>query len=55
MRRGSYGDSDLADWARRIGDQGWNEAYVFVKHEDGQPRGPDSAEAMAKALSYSTT
>jgi uncharacterized protein YecE (DUF72 family) len=55
MRRGGYGDSDLADWARRIGEQGWSEAYIFVKHEEGQPRGPDSAEAMAKALSYSTT
>ncbi len=55
MRRGSYRDSDLAEWARRIGDQEWGEAYVFVKHEEGQPRGPDAAEAMVKALSYSTT
>jgi uncharacterized protein YecE (DUF72 family) len=55
MRRGHYAEDDLASWAQRIGAQPWTEAYVFVKHEEGQPRGPDSAEAMAKVLSYSTT
>ena len=34
LRRSEYDDEELASWARRIGSQGWGEAFVFFKHED---------------------
>ncbi len=34
LRRSEYDDGELASWARRIGSQGWGEAFVFFKHED---------------------
>ena len=34
LRRPGYNRADLADWARRIRSQGWEEAFVFFKHED---------------------
>ena len=29
LRRPDYSDADLRDWAKRIGDQPWKEAFVF--------------------------
>ncbi|MGH7498743.1 MAG: DUF72 domain-containing protein [Gemmatimonadales bacterium] len=56
MRRGEYTEAALDSWARRIGEQRWQEAYVFVKHEDGKQSGPDAAGEMLKVmLGYSTT
>ena len=37
LRRSEYDDGELASWARRIGSQGWGEAFVFFKHEDERP------------------
>jgi uncharacterized protein YecE (DUF72 family) len=34
LRRTDYGDDALADWARRIRAQPWDDAYVFFKHEE---------------------
>ncbi|MFW6067201.1 MAG: DUF72 domain-containing protein [Myxococcota bacterium] len=34
LRADDYDDSALADWAGRILEQPWQEAYVFFKHED---------------------
>lgn len=34
LRRSEYEDTELAAWVRRIGAQGWREAFVFFKHED---------------------
>lgn len=34
LRRPDYQDADLARWAKRIADEGWERAYVFFKHED---------------------
>ena len=42
MRRNEYEESDLQGWAASIRDQGWDEAYVFFKHEDGRG-GPELA------------
>jgi uncharacterized protein YecE (DUF72 family) len=35
LRRQDYDEKALADWAKRIAGQRWNETYVFFKHEDG--------------------
>jgi uncharacterized protein YecE (DUF72 family) len=51
LRRSAYEASALETWARRIQQQdGWQKAYVFLKHEDGSPRGPDAAEILQRAL-----
>ncbi len=34
LRRSEYSDSDLSEWARRVGAHAWDEAYVFFKHEE---------------------
>jgi uncharacterized protein YecE (DUF72 family) len=54
LRRSSYDSAMLQSWATRIRQQEWNEAYVFLKHEDGSPRGPDAAAAMEEILRKSS-
>jgi uncharacterized protein YecE (DUF72 family) len=50
LRRSAYDTGTLQRWATRIQDQQWNEAYVFLKHEDGSPQGPAAAAEMEKIL-----
>ncbi len=35
LRREDFGDDDLREWARRIREQPWTDAFVFLKHEEG--------------------
>ena len=42
--------SQLSAWAARIGEQPWNEAYVFLKHEEGSPTGPAAAEELQRIV-----
>jgi uncharacterized protein YecE (DUF72 family) len=35
LRRDAYPDEVLADWAQRIVAQPWKEAFVFLKHDEG--------------------
>ncbi|SRR5216683_2375485 len=42
LRRPDYSDGDLRDWAKRIQDQPWKEAFVFFKHEEAG-KGPQFA------------
>jgi uncharacterized protein YecE (DUF72 family) len=46
LRRGAYDTAALAAWASRIRRPEWREAYVFLKHEDGSPRGPGAAQEL---------
>jgi uncharacterized protein YecE (DUF72 family) len=46
LRREEFSDAELADWARRIGEQPWQDAYVFMKHEE-EGRGPKLAAKLA--------
>jgi uncharacterized protein YecE (DUF72 family) len=50
LRRSTYDRSALEQWARRIEGNPWNEAYVFLKHEDGSPTGPAAASEMGEIL-----
>lgn len=43
LRRPGYADTDLSQWQARIAAQGWDEAYVFFKHED-EAAGPALAD-----------
>ena len=48
LRREDFSDRELRAWARRIGEQPWREAFVFLKHEE-EGRGPQLA---AKLMEY---
>ncbi len=37
LRKTTYEPSELTEWARRIDDQRWEEAFVFFKHEQIAP------------------
>lgn len=50
LRRFEYGTAALEQWAARIKGQHWDEAYVFLKHEDGSPKGPASAGEMSRLV-----
>jgi uncharacterized protein YecE (DUF72 family) len=34
LRREAFSDRELKDWARRIREQPWTDAFVFLKHEE---------------------
>jgi uncharacterized protein YecE (DUF72 family) len=47
LRRESYDDARLADWAGRVAGQPWDRAHVFFKHE-GEGVGPALAARFAE-------
>jgi uncharacterized protein YecE (DUF72 family) len=50
LRRSQYGESALQEWVSRLRQQPWSDAYVFLKHEDGSPNGPDAAARVQEIL-----
>jgi uncharacterized protein YecE (DUF72 family) len=50
LRRSGYDTSALEAWASRVQRPEWKDAYVFLKHEDGSPRGPDAAAEFRRIL-----
>jgi uncharacterized protein YecE (DUF72 family) len=50
LRRGDYSTGDLAQWTDRISRQSWSDAYLFLKHEEGSPRGPAAALELRALL-----
>jgi uncharacterized protein YecE (DUF72 family) len=50
LRRSGYETADLEGWASRILSTGWSDAYAFLKHEDGSPRGPAAAEELSTII-----
>lgn len=48
LRRTKYDTAALQNWADRIRNQPWNEAYIFLKHEEGSPAGPAAAQEMKR-------
>jgi uncharacterized protein YecE (DUF72 family) len=47
LRREEFSDDELRDWARRIREQPWSDAYVFLKHEE-EGKGPKLAARLAE-------
>ena len=45
LRREDYVEADLERWAKKIGDAGFGETFVYFKHED-DAKGPAYAEAF---------
>jgi uncharacterized protein YecE (DUF72 family) len=50
LRRTEYGDDELKGWAERIGSQPWREAFVFLKHEEDSPAGPEAATRLKEMV-----
>jgi uncharacterized protein YecE (DUF72 family) len=53
LRRTAYDTNALETWASRIQRAEWTDAYIFLKHEDGSPRGPGAAEDLKRILGSS--
>ncbi|HEY3215529.1 MAG TPA: DUF72 domain-containing protein [Candidatus Eisenbacteria bacterium] len=49
LRRPSYSDSELRAWGERVRAQGWEEAFVFFKHED-EATGPRLAAQFLESF-----
>ena len=49
LRREDFSDADLRDWARRIGEQPWGDAFVFMKHEE-EGKGPKLAAKLIEVF-----
>ena len=47
LRRTEYAEEELRAWAERIGRQPWEEAYVFLKHDEEGTVGPEAATRLA--------
>jgi uncharacterized protein YecE (DUF72 family) len=47
LRKTSYTPAEIGDWSRKIAEQGWEEAFVFFKHEQ---IGPDLARQLSEAV-----
>lgn len=45
LRRETFDDDQLRDWVRRIREQPWTDAYVFLKHEE-EGKGPKFAARL---------
>ena len=50
LRRDEFDDESLGEWARRIREQPWSDAYVFVKHEE-EGKGPKFAARLRELYS----
>ena len=47
LRREDFSDMELREWAGRIREQPWKDAYVFLKHEE-EGKGPKLAARLAE-------
>jgi uncharacterized protein YecE (DUF72 family) len=47
LRRPDYDDAALRQWAHQVREQGWQEAFVFFKHEEAG-RGPQLARRFVE-------
>ena len=49
LRKTAYGDGEVEEWVERIRGAGWDDVYVFFKHED-EGTGPSLAGRMLGEL-----
>ena len=47
LRKTEYGEDELRAWAGRVRAEPWQEAYVFLKHDEDSVAGPDAAVRLA--------
>lgn len=46
LHRFDYDATTLAEWSKRIASQGWSDAYVYFKHDEGIGSGPPAVDAF---------
>jgi len=46
LHRFDYDAAALTEWASRIQGQGWEQAYVYFKHDEGIGSGPPAVDAF---------
>ena len=49
LRKVEYEEGEIGEWAGRVADQPWDEAYVFFKHEE-EGTGPELASRFMDAV-----
>jgi len=54
LHRLDYDVAALGKWASRVADQGWAEAYVYFKHDEGVGSGPPAVGAFMQAFGGDT-
>ena len=48
LRKNEYPDPLLREWATKIAAQGWKDAFVYIKHDDGDA--PSVARRLTEML-----
>ena len=46
-----YDQAALSEWAKCVASQNWTDAYVYLKHDEGEGSGPPAVESFVKASS----
>ncbi len=46
LRRPDYSDAELTEWVKRVQEQGWEDTFVFFKHEDETQGSTDGRAVM---------
>ncbi len=49
LHRLDYDETTLAEWAKCVSSQGWTDAYVYFKHDEGAGSGPPAVDSFVKA------
>jgi uncharacterized protein YecE (DUF72 family) len=49
LHRFDYTEATLAEWAGRVREQPWTDAYVYFKHDEGVGSGPPAVDAFIRA------
>jgi uncharacterized protein YecE (DUF72 family) len=50
LHRLDYDDLALAQWAERMKEPNWTDAYVYFKHDEGTGSGPPAVDAFTRLL-----
>jgi uncharacterized protein YecE (DUF72 family) len=55
LHRLDYDDAALAEWGKCVREQGWSDAYVFFKHDEGTGSGPPAVDAFVRSCDEAAT
>lgn len=50
LHRFDYDETSLCTWAATVREQGWQDAYVYFKHDEGTGSGPPAVVAFQRAF-----
>jgi uncharacterized protein YecE (DUF72 family) len=55
LHRFDYDEAMLTEWSKVVKSQGWSDAYVFFKHDEGVGSGPPAVSSFIKACAAGGT